>query len=203
MMRCSRPVDVKIGVLALQGNVSEHVDAFCRALEHRGFGTTSSVVQVRLPGDLEGCDALAIPGGESTTISRLIDKNRLYNPLREFEGGIFATCAGMVLIATNVADPRVHTLGLMGMTVDRNAFGRQKESFETDLCIDGLSGSPFHAIFIRAPLVTSVDPGINVIARVEQGIVATEKGRYMAFSFHPELGCDVRLHERFLKNLGI
>ena len=202
-MRCSRPVDVKIGVLALQGNVSEHVDAFCRALEHRGYGATSSVVQVRHPGDLKGCHALAIPGGESTTISRLIDKNGLYNPICEFEGGIFATCAGMVLIATNVADPRIHTLGLIGMTVDRNAFGRQKESFETDLCIYSLSGGLFHAIFIRAPVVTRVDPGVTVLASVEQGSVAAEKGRYMALSFHPELGCDTRLHERFLKNLGL
>jgi len=202
-MRCCRPVDVKIGILALQGNVSEHCDAFARALEHRGYGTTSSVITVRKPEDLSGCDALAIPGGESTTISRLIDKNGLYDPIREFTGGIFATCAGMVLMATDVADPRVHTLGLMGMTVDRNAFGRQRESFEYDLCIEGLTGNPFHAIFIRAPLVTLVDPDVTVIARVDNGVVAAEKGRYLALSFHPELGCDSRLHERFLKNLGI
>jgi pyridoxal 5'-phosphate synthase pdxT subunit len=203
MMRCCRTVDVKIGVLALQGNVSEHIDAFCRALVHRGYGNRSAVVPVRLPGDLEGCDALALPGGESTTISRLIDKNGLYEPIHSFEGGIFATCAGMVLIATDVADPRIHALGLIDMTVDRNAFGRQKESFESDLCIEDLAGGPFHAIFIRAPLVTCVDPGVHVLARTEQGIVAVEKGRYMALSFHPELGCDLRLHERFLKSIGI
>jgi 5'-phosphate synthase pdxT subunit len=196
-------VDVKIGVLALQGNVSEHSEAFCRALEHRGYGTSSSVVSVRRPDDLEGCDALAIPGGESTTISRLIDKNCLYEPIRTFSGGIFATCAGMVLIATDVADPRVHTLGLIGMTVDRNAFGRQRESFEADLYVDGLGDAPFYALFIRAPLVTKLDPEVHVLARTDQGIVAVEKGDHMALSFHPELGCDIRLHERFLKNLGI
>ncbi len=143
------------------------------------------------------------PGGESTTISRLIDKNCLYDPIRMFTGGIFATCAGMVLIASEVADPRIHPLGLIGMTVDRNAFGRQKESFEADLPIDGLAGGRFHAVFIRAPLVTRVDPGVHVLAKIEQGIVAVEKNNYMALSFHPELGCDVRLHERFLKKQGI
>jgi 5'-phosphate synthase pdxT subunit len=195
-------VDVKIGVLALQGNVGEHIDAFCRALEHRGYGTSSSVVRVQRPEDLDGCDALALPGGESTTISRLIDKNGLYGPIRSFTGGVFATCAGMVLIATDVADPRVHTLGLVGMTVDRNAFGRQKESFETALLIEGLE-TTFHALFIRAPLVTRVDPDVHILSRIDQGIVAVEKGSHMALSFHPELGCDVRLHERFLKRLGI
>lgn len=202
-MRCCSTVDVKIGVLALQGNVSEHIEAFCRALEHRGFGTSSEVVMVRRPGDLTGCDALAIPGGESTTISRLIGKNGLFEPIRTFSGGVFATCAGMVLAATRVDDPRIQPLGLIGMTVDRNAFGRQKESFETDLTFNGLPGGPFHAIFIRAPLVTCIDPDVNVLARIDRGIVAVEKGRYMALSFHPELGSDVRLHERFLKKLGI
>jgi 5'-phosphate synthase pdxT subunit len=202
-MRCCRPVDVKIGVLALQGNVSEHIDAFCRALENRGYGSTSQVVPVRSPVDLSGCDVLAIPGGESTTISRLIDRNSLYEPIRTFSGGIFATCAGMVLIATEVADSRVHTLGLIGMTVDRNAFGRQKDSCEMDLPIGELSGGPFHAIFIRAPVVTRVDPDVRVLARVDQGIVAVERGKHLALSFHPELGCDTRLHERFLKKLGI
>ncbi len=152
---------------------------------------------------LPGCTALAIPGGESTTISRLIDKNGLYEPIRAFPGGIFATCAGMVLMATDVADPRVHTLGLMDMTVDRNAFGRQRESFEVDIPVAGLDGGPFHAIFIRAPVVTTTGPDVHVLSTLDQGIVAAEKGRYMALAFHPELGGDLRLHERFLRNLGI
>lgn len=201
-MRCSRTVDAKIGVLALQGNVSEHIDAFLLALERMGYGSSSEVFEVRSPSDLTGCDALAIPGGESTTISRLIGKNDLYEPIRHFKGGIFATCAGMVLMATHVDDPRVRPLGLIDMIVDRNAFGRQKESFEADVGVEGLDGGPFHAFFIRAPLVTTVAKGVNVLARLDQGIVAVEYGNHMAFSFHPELGDDTRLHERFLKKLS-
>ena len=194
---------VKVGVLALQGDVSEHINAFRAALEQRGVGPASVVTEVHRPADLEGCTALAIPGGESTTISRLIQKNHLYGPIRTFSGGIFATCAGMVLAATEVADPRVHPLGLIDMTVDRNAFGRQKESFEADLEMDGLDGGPFHAIFIRAPVATSAAAGAHVLARIDHGIIAIEQGRHMALSFHPELGGDLRLHERFLHQLGI
>jgi 5'-phosphate synthase pdxT subunit len=196
-------VDAKIGVLALQGNVSEHIDAFLLALKRMGHGSSSEVFEVRSPADLADCHGLSIPGGESTTISRLIDKNGLYEPIRSFNGGIFATCAGMVLMAKTVDDPRIHPLGLIDMTVDRNAFGRQRESFEAALAIEGLQGVPFHAVFIRAPVVTSVGKDVRVLARVEQGIVALEHGKHMAFSFHPELGDDTRLHERFLHNLGI
>ncbi len=169
----------------------------------RGCGKASTVFKVRNPADLDGCSALALPGGESTTISRLIERNGLYEPIRTFKGGIFATCAGMVLMATDAADPRIHTLGLMDMTVDRNAFGRQKESFEADIPVIGLDGGPFHAIFIRAPVVTAAGAGVHVLATLDRGIVAAEKGRYMALAFHPEPGGDLRLHERFLKNLGI
>jgi 5'-phosphate synthase pdxT subunit len=202
-MKSCRLVDVKIGVLALQGNVSEHIDAFRLALIRMGHATTSEVFQVRQPEDLAGCDALAIPGGESTTISRLIDKNHMYEPIRSFSGGIFATCAGMVLVATQVDDERIHTLGLIELTVDRNAFGRQRESFEADLPIKGLDGGPFHAIFIRAPVATSAGTGVTVLSCMDQGIVAVEYGKHMALSFHPELSCDTRLHERFLKKLGV
>jgi 5'-phosphate synthase pdxT subunit len=196
-------VDARIGVLALQGNVSEHIDAFLLALERIGHGPSSEVFEVRSPADLAECNALAIPGGESTTISRLIDKNDLFEPIRAFPGGIFATCAGMVLMATRVDDPRVHPLGLMEMTVDRNAFGRQKESFEADIMVEGLDGGAFHAVFIRAPLVTASGRGVKITSRIPRGIVAVESGRYMAFAFHPELGGDTRLHERFITNLGI
>jgi 5'-phosphate synthase pdxT subunit len=201
-MRCSSTVDVKVGVLALQGDVSEHIDAFRLALKRRNEGSRVSVVEVRNPTDLVGCKALAIPGGESTTISRLIDKNQLYEPIRNFSGGIFATCAGMVLAATRVDDSRIHPFGLIGMSVDRNAFGRQKESFEADIPVDGVDGKPFHAIFIRAPVATIVDEGVHVLARLPQGIIAVEKGKHMALAFHPELGGDTRLHERFLKRCG-
>lgn len=194
---------VKIGVLALQGDVSEHIDAFLKTLSALGCSGKPAVIEVRKPADLEGCTALAIPGGESTTISRLIDKNGLYEPIRNFKGGIFATCAGMILMATNVGDSRVHSLGLLDMTVDRNAFGRQRESFEADISVEGLTGGPFHAVFIRGPVVTEVRGGVKVIARIDKGIVAVEKGKHMALAFHPELGGDLRLHERFLKINGI
>jgi 5'-phosphate synthase pdxT subunit len=194
---------VKVGVLALQGDVSEHIDAFAAALRKQGYTEDSPVIEVRNPEDLAGCAALAIPGGESTTISRLVDKNGLYKPIRDFKGGIFATCAGMILMATDVGDPRVHSLGLLDMTVDRNAFGRQRESFEADIRVQGLDGGSFHAVFIRGPVVTEARDGVVVLARIDKGIVAVEKGRHMALAFHPELGGDLRLHERFLKNLGV
>jgi len=196
-------VGVKVGVLALQGDVSEHIDAFFLALSQRGCGSSGTVIEVRSPKDLTGCAALAIPGGESTTICRLIEKNQLYEPIRHFHGGIFATCAGMVIVASQVDDPRIRPLGLVGMTVDRNAFGRQRESFEADIPVDGLSGQPFHAVFIRAPVATAVDDNVRVLAKVEQGIVAVECGKHMALAFHPELGGDTRLHERFLQACGI
>ncbi|MCX6688947.1 MAG: pyridoxal 5'-phosphate synthase glutaminase subunit PdxT [Methanoregula sp.] len=194
---------VKVGVLALQGDVSEHIDAFFAALSRRGCGSTATVTEVRSSQDLAGCAALAIPGGESTTISRLIEKNQLHEPIRNFPGGIFATCAGMVLVASRVDDPRIRPLGLVGMAVDRNAFGRQRESFEADIPVDGLPGQPFHAVFIRAPVATAIDDNVRVLARVEQGIVAVECGKHMALAFHPELGRDTRLHERFLQACGI
>ncbi len=202
-MRCYKPVVVKVGVLALQGNVSEHIEAFLRAFKRMGQGNSSEVFEIRHPADLSGCNAIAIPGGESTTISRLIDKNHLHEPIRSFSGGIFATCAGMVLMATHVDDSRVHPLALIEMTVDRNAFGRQRESFEADLPINGLDGGSFHAIFIRAPVATCTGACVSVLSRMDQGIVAVEYHKHMALSFHPELSCDTRLHERFLKKLGI
>lgn len=186
---------VRIGVLALQGDVSEHVVAFRDALEGAG-----EAVAVRHPGDLEGLDGLAIPGGESTTIGRLVDKNRLRRPIEEFEGGIFATCAGMVLVATEVDDPRITPLGLVEMAVDRNAFGRQRESFEADLTLSGLD-APFHAVFIRAPVARSVGPGVAVLGSIDRGIVAVRSGLHMALSFHPELAGDRRLHRVFLDGL--
>jgi len=192
-------VGVRIGVLALQGDVSEHIDAFRNAV--RTFGSERSVVvaPVKKPEEIIDLDALAIPGGESTTISRLIEKNNLFDPLIGFEGGIFATCAGMVVMAASVDDPRVHPLGLMDYKVIRNAFGRQRESFEADIAISGLD-RPFHAVFIRAPVAEHPGNGIKVLGSITEGIVALEQGRFMALSFHPELGHDPRLHIRFLKN---
>jgi 5'-phosphate synthase pdxT subunit len=195
-------VDVKIGVLALQGDVSEHIRAFEGALRQTGLAGENAVVPLRKADQIPDFDAIAIPGGESTTISRLIDKNGMYSPLREFGGGIFATCAGMVIMATKVDDPRVHPLGLIGIEVQRNAFGRQKESFEIDLPVSGLE-SPFHAVFIRAPVAVRHDPDVRVLARIDAGIVAVTRGKHMALAFHPELGHDYRLHRQFLENLEI
>lgn len=192
----------RIGVLALQGDVSEHIDAFRNAA--RAFGSEASVMvtPVRKPDEITDLDAVAIPGGESTTISRLIEKNGLFEPLVEFEGGIFATCAGMVMMARSVDDPRIRPLGLMDYTVIRNAFGRQRESFEADVKIAGLD-RPFHAVFIRAPVAEHPGNGIKIVGTLPEGIIALEQDRYMALSFHPELGNDPRLHIRFLKNCGL
>jgi len=192
-------VGVKVGVLALQGDVAEHITAFREALADR---PGSSVIPVRKVADLVDLDALAIPGGESTTISRLMGKNGLYDPIAEFEGGIFATCAGMVLIADRVDAPRVRPLARIPMHVARNAFGRQADSREAMLEVAGLA-EPFRAIFIRAPVATDVGPGVEVLARIPEGIVAVRSGRHMAFAFHPELGGDLRLHRIFLDGLGV
>lgn len=185
----------KVGVLALQGDVSEHIRAFEEAL-----GGAGSVVPVRSPADLAGCDALAIPGGESTTIARLIDESGLREAVLAFDGGIFATCAGMVLVAAEISDTRFTPLGLVDIAVDRNAFGRQRDSFEADLPVKGLD-APFHAVFIRAPLTVRAGPGVEVLATVPQGIVAVRQGKHMVLSFHPELGGDLRLHRIFLAGL--
>ncbi len=191
--------DLCIGVLALQGDVSEHIRAFDLALAAR-LGEHTPVVSVRHASAIDGLDALAIPGGESTTISRLIAKNGLRRPLLDFEGGLFATCAGMVLCAETVNDPRMDPLGLIEMRVQRNAFGRQQESFEADLPVEGLA-SPFHAVFIRAPVADRVGPGAETLAQLEEGAVAVRQARHLALSFHPEIGTDLRLHHLFLDRL--
>lgn len=190
---------LRIGVLALQGDVAEHAAAFTAALRGRS-DRQFPVIAVRKAEHLDSLDGLAVPGGESTTISRLIEKNDLTRPLIEFEGGLFATCAGMVLAGREVDDPRVRPLGLIDMTVARNAFGRQRESFELDLPVLGLD-TPFHAVFIRAPVAIGVGKGAEVLAALETGAVAVRQGSHMALSFHPELGGDLRLHHLFLDRL--
>jgi pyridoxal 5'-phosphate synthase pdxT subunit len=193
-------VGVEIGVLALQGDVREHIQAFQTAFVQAGHGDGAHVFPLRSAEQIGICDAIAIPGGESTTISRLIDKNQMRPALERYQGSIFATCAGLVLIASNVDDMRIRPLGLMDIDVTRNAFGRQKESFEADLEIKGLS-PPFHAIFIRAPIVTRAGPDAEILASIQQGIVAVSQGRHLAFAFHPELGGDLRLHRLFLDRI--
>ncbi len=190
---------VRIGILDLQGDVSEHAGAFRQALAEAGL--SGEVTAVRKAEQVPPLDGLAIPGGESTTISKLIDRNGMREPLEEFGGGIFATCAGLIVMAKKVPDPRVKPLGLLDIDVERNAFGRQKDSFEADLPVKGLD-APFHAVFIRAPIISRVGNQVEVLARVEGKPVAVRQGKHMGLSFHPELSGDTRLHRVFLGNLS-
>ena len=188
-----------IGVLALQGDVREHL----RMLGDLGARVTA----VRRPAELAECDGIVLPGGESTTMAKLARTFGMFEPLRAaIAGGLpaFGTCAGMILLADRIQDGTLgqETLGGLDITVRRNAFGRQVDSFEGDLDVDGLD-APVHAIFIRAPWVEQVGDGVEVIARVEHGpaagrIVAVRQGPLMATSFHPEVGGDSRVHAMFV-----
>jgi 5'-phosphate synthase pdxT subunit len=186
----------KIGVMALQGAFFEHEMLLTRA--------GAEPVEVRLPGDLEGLDGLIIPGGESTSIGKVARRWGLLEPLRDFaQDGrpVWGTCAGMILMAKDITDRAVDQPGLelMDITVRRNAFGRQVDSFEVDLDIPVL-GELYHAIFIRAPLIERIGEGVKVLARLEDGaIVAAQQKNLLATSFHPELTSDDRFHRYFLK----
>lgn len=183
---------MKIGVLALQGAFIEHVKML-RQLD-------VAAVEVRLPHHLDGLDGLIIPGGESTTIGKLATDYGLIEPLRRFSHNrpTWGTCAGMIFLARDVGIDEQPILGSMDITVDRNAFGRQIDSFETDLDIAGLTGGAFHAVFIRAPVVTAVNCAVEVLARLDDGrIVAVRQGHLLATAFHPELTDDLRLHSLF------
>jgi pyridoxal 5'-phosphate synthase pdxT subunit len=186
----------KIGILALQGDVREHR----RALNELG----AHPVEVRLPEDLSGVDGLILPGGESTAISLLIESAGLRPALEErLEAGMpaFGTCAGMILLARDILDGRPDQVpfGAIDIGVRRNAFGRQVDSFETSLDVAGLDGGPLHAVFIRAPVVERVGPGVEVLAAVDGRPVACQDGPVLVTAFHPELSDDLRLHELFLK----
>jgi pyridoxal 5'-phosphate synthase pdxT subunit len=188
---------MKIGVLALQGAFIEHQ----KMLESLG----AEVVQVRLPQQLEGLDGLIIPGGESTTIGKLATEYGLIEPLRDFarEKPTWGTCAGMIFLAKDIGIDRQPILGLMDIKVNRNAFGRQIDSFEADLAIKGIGDAPFHAVFIRAPIATSAGNGVEVLSQLdEQRIVAAQQGHLLATAFHPELTRDTRLHQYFLDLVG-
>jgi 5'-phosphate synthase pdxT subunit len=172
-----------IGVLALQGGFAAHA----RVLRELGAG----VREVRVPADLEGLDGLVIPGGESTTMTLGIEREALVEPLRSFGKPIFGTCAGLIML------DRDH-LGLMDIEARRNAFGRQVRSFEADLEIAGIAGPPLRAVFIRAPWIAAHGDGVEILAEVDGHAVAARQGSLLAVAFHPELGGDTRLHERFL-----
>lgn len=183
---------MKIGVLALQGAFIEHE----KMLRRLGVET----VEVRLPAQLQGLDGLIIPGGESTTIGKLATGFGLVEPLRRFAASraTWGTCAGLIFLARDAGRAQP-LLGLMDVTVERNAFGRQVQSFETDLAVPALGERPFPGVFIRAPLIEKVGPGVEVLARLDDGrVVAARQGHLLATAFHPELTGDERFHRLFL-----
>lgn len=189
--RAVRPV---VGVLAVQGDVSEHA----AALERSG----ARVRWVKRPEDLEGLDGLVLPGGESTTFRRLLDWERLLESVRNrYEDGmpVFGTCAGAILLADEVLGAPAPHLSLLPMTVRRNAYGRQVQSFVTRLAVDGLGGDPLEAVFIRAPAIERVGEGLAPLATLDGEIVLAEGERALVATFHPELTDDDRLHRRFVE----
>ena len=191
----ARPTGAKVGVLALQGDVREHSAALADLDAHP--------VEVRRPEDLAGVDALILPGGESTTISLLLQSADLFDPIAErLAAGMpaFGTCAGMILLAREVLDGRSdqRSFAAIDMAVRRNAFGRQVDSFETDLDVQGVDGGSFHAVFIRAPIVDRAGEGVEVLATVDDRPVLCRQGPILVAAFHPELSDDLRLHELFL-----
>jgi len=184
---------LRIGILALQGNVREHAAVL------RSLG--AEVVEVRRPDELEGLDGLVVPGGESTAIGRLVRLAGLEEPLRAFDGALLGTCAGMILLARDAVDGRPDQLqlGLADVVARRNAFGRQVSSFEADLELAG--EEPLHGVFIRAPWIEAVGPDVEVLAEWEGHPVLVRQGRVVLAAFHPELTDDTRVHELFLQAL--
>ena len=190
-----------VGVLALQGDVREHI----AALDEVG----ARWVLVRRPAELAAVDGIVIPGGESTTMSRLLELLELLDPLRaQLAQGLpaYGSCAGMILLASTVLDtrPDAHHLDALDITVRRNAFGRQVQSFETDLELSGIAGGPMRAVFIRAPWVEETGEGVEILARVPNGpaagrVVAVRQGQVLATSFHPEVTGDRRVHRHFVE----
>ena len=185
----------RIGILALQGDVREHASAL------RDVG--AEPIEVRLPRDLVGLDGLILPGGESTTMRKLIDLYGLREPIVALARGgapLYGTCAGMILLADRIADGDEPVLRLLDITVERNAYGRQLDSFEADVAIPSLGDEPLHGVFIRAPVVSEVGPDVEVLARDPDGRpIAVRQGRVMATAFHPELTGDRRLHQLMLE----
>ena len=181
---------MRIGVLAVQGAFAEHI-ATLDAMGVEG-------VEVRLPSDLEGVSGLILPGGESTAQRRLIERWGLRQPILDLAGSgapLFGTCAGMILLAHEIADGDATTLPLLDIGVRRNAFGRQLDSFEADVAVPMLGDRPVHAVFIRAPIVERVGPGVDVLARLDDGrIVAVREKNVLATAFHPELAGETRFH---------
>ncbi len=189
---------MKVGVLALQGAFREHVQML------RRMGVEAA--EVRLPDELAAVDALIMPGGESTTMGKVARAYGLIEPIRAMALAgkpVWGTCAGMILLATDIGPEPPH-IGVMNVRVKRNAFGRQTESFEADLPVPAVNGhgEPFHAVFIRAPLIESAGAGVEVLARLADGtMVAARQGNLLATSFHPELTADDRFHRYFVERV--
>jgi 5'-phosphate synthase pdxT subunit len=185
---------MKIGVLASQGAFAEHISTLKKL--------DTEAVPVRLPQELRGVDGLIIPGGESTSISRLMSAYNLMGEIGSMARGgmpLLGTCAGMILMSRNISGNTTESLALMDITVKRNAFGRQVDSFETELAIPVLGEKPFPAVFIRAPIIEKCDSGVDILARLEDGtIVAARQEKLLVTAFHPELTDDLRLHRYFL-----
>jgi len=191
-----------VGVLAVQGDFAEHTAMLRRAAVRLDRAVT--VREVRTPGDLDGLDGLIVPGGESTTIGKLLVAYQLEEPIKKAaEAGlpVWGTCAGMILLARDILGTQPDgRIGLMDLTVQRNAFGRQIDSFEVDLPFDGID-HPIHAVFIRAPLVERVGPAAQPLATLPDGrVVAARQGNLLATAFHPELTPDTSLHEWFIES---
>ena len=185
---------LKAGVIAVQGDVAEHTAAIRRAAERHGESV--DVEEIRTAGTVPDCDLLLMPGGESTTISRLLAEEGIDEELRVFAAAgkpMLVTCAGLIVASRDAKDDRVDTLDVLDVTVDRNAFGRQKDSFEAALDVAGL-GDPFPSVFIRAPVIDGVGDGVKVLAEFDGRPVAVRQDNVVGTAFHPELTDDSRLH---------
>ncbi len=186
---------VNVGVLCVQGSFAEHISK----LKNLG----ARVTEVRVPVQMDTIDAIVLPGGESTTFLKLIDLYQLREPLvRAIRDGlpVLATCAGVVILASRISSHSMKPLGMLDIELARNGFGRQVESFEEDVSIEGMAGPPFRGVFIRAPIIRACGPSAEVLARLKDGtIVACRQGSITALSFHPEFVPDMRVHEDFLR----
>ncbi len=188
---------MKIGVLALQGAFREHI----RMLKALG----AEAVEIRLPGELDEVDGLVIPGGESTTMRKLMADFGLVDPIREFAASgnpVFGTCAGLIVMAERLGGRRQELLNLIDIDVERNAYGRQVDSREADISGDALGPEPFHAVFIRAPQIVSTGPGVEPLALYKGKVVLARQKNVLVATFHPELTGDARIHEIFSRMFG-
>ncbi|WP_094228172.1 pyridoxal 5'-phosphate synthase glutaminase subunit PdxT [Methanolobus psychrotolerans] len=193
---------MRLGVIAIQGDVSEHVEALERALVQRG--EEAKIVTIKHKGIVPDCDALVLPGGESTTLGKLLIQEGIADEIREMNTAgkpIMGTCAGLILLAKEgdeqVKKTHQHLLGLMDTRVNRNAFGRQRDSFEIELDVAFLDEA-YNAVFIRAPGIVEAGKDVKVLAKIDEMIVAAEQGNVLALAFHPELTEDLRVHQYFL-----